>query len=527
MVGMIVTVARVLGQTAPARPRTRGMVGMLGALMLAVWLMAVAVTPALAADPVTFTMARNADMLTFDPVATQDDPSIFVELQVYDRLVKLAASNTGVEPELATSWKVAPDGLSATFTLRQGVKFSDGSPLTAEDVVFSLTRAIDPKGSWGFLFSPIKSVTKVDDKNVRLNMSEPFAPLLPALSTFAASIYSKTNFEKWGKDAGQHPLGTGAFVLESWQKGAQLALTKNPNYWQPGKPKLDRIVMRVVGDDNSRVLLLQSGQVDAIDAVPPNQVQPLMSAGQKVHKVEGTAILRYTLNEMVKPLDEANVRCAMAHAIDRAAVAKNIYFGQAVVARSLLPSSTLYHDPNADPVTFDLAKAKALLAKSSVPQGFTVSINLPAGNQTFQDVAQIWIAGLKQLGITLKIELLEQTTLIQMRNAEKYSIYNAAWTNDTPDPDELLGVALDFSSQNAAHTFYNNPKAKELLLQQRRELDPKKRQAIVTELQRIVNQDCPQIYVVHVPRIYATTAAISGFAPNSQGKYSFEDVTKK
>jgi peptide/nickel transport system substrate-binding protein len=126
--------------------------------------------------------------------------------------------------------------------------------------------------------------------------------------------------------------------------------------------------MRVVGDDNSRVLLLQSGQVDAIDAVPPNQVQPLMSAGHKVHKVEGTAILRYTLNEMVKPLDEANVRCAMAHAIDRAAVAKNIYFGQAVVARSLLPSSTLYHDPNADPVTFDLAKAKALLAKSSVPQ---------------------------------------------------------------------------------------------------------------------------------------------------------------
>jgi peptide/nickel transport system substrate-binding protein len=142
-------------------------------------------------------------------------------------------------------------------------------------------------------------------------------------------------------------------------------------------------------------------------------------------------------------------------------------------------------------------------------------------------VAQIWAAGLKQIGITLKVELLETTTLIQMRNAEKYSIYNAAWTNDTPDPDELLGVALDFSSQNAAHTFYNNPKAKELLLQQRRELDPKKRQGLVTELQRIVNQDCPQIYVVHVPRIYATTAAISGFAPNSQGKYSFEDVTKK
>ena len=250
-------------------------------------------------------------MLTFDPVVTEDDPSIFVELQVYDRLVKLAASNTGVEPELATSWKVAPDGLSATFTLRPGVKFSDGSPLTADDVVFSLTRAIDQKGSWGFLFSPVKSVTKVDDKTVRLNMSEPFAPLLPALSTFAGSIYSKANFEKWGKDAGQHPLGTGAFVLDSWQKGSQLVLTKNNQYWQSGKPKVDRIVMRVVGDDNTRVLQLQSGQVDIIDFVPLSQMATL---GQQPNITTQAFVIQQSsfliLNSTIKPLDDKNIRQA-------------------------------------------------------------------------------------------------------------------------------------------------------------------------------------------------------------------------
>ena len=421
--------------TIPARSRVWRLAGLVGVLMLAVPLGMVAATRSFAADPVTITMARNADMLTFDPASTEDDPSIFVELQIFDRLVKLNASNNGVEPELATAWTVAPDGLSATFTLRQGVKFSDGSPLTADDVVFSLTRAIDPKGSWGFLFSPVKSVTKVDDKTIRLKMSEPFAPLLPALSTFAGEHLLEGELREVGQGRRRSiPLGTGAFMLESWQKGSQLALVKNPNYWQPGKPKVDRIVFRVVGDDNSRVLLLQSGQVDIIDFVPPNQVQPLMGAGQKIQKVEGTAILRYTLNETVKPLDEANVRCAMAHTIDRAAVAKNIWFGQAIVARSLLPSSTLYHDPNADPVTFDIAKAKALLAKSSVPNGFTVSAHIDAGNHGYQDVTHIWAAGLKQIGITLKVELLEQTTLIQMRNAEKYSIYNAAWTNDTRYP---------------------------------------------------------------------------------------------
>ena len=164
----------------------------------------------------TATFARIADIFTFDPYNTQDDRSIFTELQVYDRLVKLSADGKGVSPELATTWSVTSDGLSATFTLRSGVKFSDGTALTADDVVYSLSRAIDQNGSWGFLFSPISAVTKVDEQTIKVQMTQAFAPLLLALSTFAASIYSKANFVKWGKDAGAHPLGTGAFMLNRW-----------------------------------------------------------------------------------------------------------------------------------------------------------------------------------------------------------------------------------------------------------------------------------------------------------------------
>ena len=483
--------------------------------------------PSAGAPAVTLTMARNADMLTWDPFPTGDDPSIFTQMVVYDRLVKLAPSNKDVQPELATSWKMSPDGLTATFAMRQGVKFSDGSPLTADDVVLSLTRAIDQKSEWGFLFSPVKSVGKVDENTIAMHMSEPFAPLLAALSTFAASIYSKAQFEKYGQEMAQHPLGTGAFTLESWQKGSQITLVKNQNYWQPGKPKIDRIIMRVVGDDNTRVLQLQSGQVDLIDFVPPNQVQQIRGAGQKVYAVNGTAVLRYTLNETIKPLDEVNVRAALAHAVDREAVAKNVYFGLATVAKSLLPATTLYYDPNADPMTYDLAKAKAFLAKSSVPNGFTLTVQLPSGNQTLLDAATIWGNGLKEIGVTLKIQQVEATTLIQIRNAEHYTVYNAAWTNDTPDPDELMGVAMDFKSQHAAHTFYNNPEAQQLVAQARRELDPIKRQALYTQLQRIESRDAPQIYVVDVPRLYASSPNIVGFEPNSQGKYGFENVSKR
>lgn len=297
----------------------------------------------------TLVVARPADIFTFDPYNTQDDRSIFTELSVYDRLVKLSADGKGVEPELATSWTVASDGLTADFVLREGVKFWDGTPLTADDVVFSLTRAIDQKGSWGFLFSPVKSVAAVDAKTVRLTMSEPFAPLLPALSTFAASIYQKANFEKHGEAAGEHPLGTGAFMLESWNKGQEVILAKNPHYWQQGKPALDKVIFRVVGDDNARMLQLASGDVQIATDVPPNLTEQAKSSGANIAKVTGSGVGFITINEKVKPFDEAPVRCAMAHALDRKSIADSIYFGQAVPAKSILPSATFYYDPNTDP----------------------------------------------------------------------------------------------------------------------------------------------------------------------------------
>lgn len=475
----------------------------------------------------TITFARAADIFTFDPYNTQDDNSIFTELQVYDRLVKLSADGRGVDPELATKWKVADDGLSATFTLRDGVKFSDGSPMTADDVVFSLTRAIDQTGSWGFLFSPVKSVSKVDEKTVKMEMSEAFAPLLPALSTFAASIYSKANFDKYGDAVGEHPLGTGAFMLEQWDKGAKLTLAKNPNYWQAGKPSLDKVIFTVVGDDNARVLQLQSGTVDIIDFVPPNQIDQIKGSGAQVEQVDGTAVGWLTLNEAKKPLDEANVRCALAYAVDRQAIADTVYFGLAKPAKSIIPSTTLFYDANASPISFNLDTAKELLSKSSVPNGFDLTVTVPTGDSTRLAIAQIWGDALKKIGVNLTIEQVEATTAQEQYNTEKYTVRISAWTNDTPDPDEMMGAGLDYQVQNALHTGYRSDEVRNLVLQARKELDEATRAQLYSQIQTKVSQECPFIYTVEVPRLYASGAKVQGFAPNSQGKYSFEDVSKQ
>ena len=475
----------------------------------------------------TLTVARTADIFTFDPYNTQDDRSIFTEMELYERLVKLGADGKSTEPELATSWSVASNGMSATFQLRSGVQFSDGTPMTADDVVFSLKRDADQRGSWGFLFSPVKDVTKVNDHEVKITTSQPFAPLLPALSTFAASIYSKANSDKYGKAVGSHPLGTGAFKLDTWNKGSELILGRNPHYWQQGLPHLDKVIFKVVGDDNSRVLQLESGAVDALDAVSPEQVEGLKSKGVNVTEVNGTATTWAILNEAKKPLNEANVRLALAWAIDRNAVASTAYFGQAKPATSILPSSSLYATPDVNPPGYDLNKAKQYLSQSSVPNGFALPITIPAGDSAALNTAEIWAASLKKIGITLKINQEEATTAQDEYNTEKFTVRIAPWTNDTPDPDELLGVGLDYKPQNGLHTGYRSEQARALVTQARQELDPTKRGQLYRQLLQIANRDMPFIPIVEVPRIFASASTVHGFTPNTQGKYGFVTAWKK
>jgi peptide/nickel transport system substrate-binding protein len=464
------------------------------------------------------TFARSQDTFTWDIPEILDDPSIFTSLQVYDRLVRLAADGTTVEPELATEWRVADDGLSAEFDIRQGVMFSDGTPLTMDDVVFSLERDLDPEGNWGFLFTPVTGVTAVDEDTVRIEMSSPFTPLLLALSTFAAGITSKANVELHGDAAGENPLGTGAFFLDTWERGSRMVLKRNPHYWQEGKPALDEIVINVVGDDNARVLQLQSGEVDVIDHVPTTLVEQLSGGDTVVQRVEGTS-LRWLLMQMDHPpFDEQAVRCAMAWSFDREAIAANADQGIATVARSILPQATAYYS-EADPIGYDLDRAREFLAQSSVPDGFEFETFVASGDSGAMTTAQIWADSLSQIGVTVTITPIEATTLQQLQNSGEFTTAVKYWTNDTPDPDEQfgayfgLGIGLEDDDFEAA------------IAAAREEPDPALREQMYADLQQTVNEECYIAYIVNLPRLYATTTRVHGFEPNSQGKYGFENVT--
>src|SRR5919106_5242677 len=189
----------------------------------------------------TLTIAREQEPLSFDPVAVTDNGSIFVILTIFDQLVRINAESDKVEPALAESWDVSSDQLTYRFQLRDA-QFSDGSDVTAEDVVFSLNRAFSPKtSSYSFLFPTVDEVRARGKSTVEIRVSKPTVPLIDSLALFTASITPKRLVERDEEAFGRNPVGSGPFTLATFEKGRQTLLARNENYWQEGKPFLDEV----------------------------------------------------------------------------------------------------------------------------------------------------------------------------------------------------------------------------------------------------------------------------------------------
>jgi peptide/nickel transport system substrate-binding protein len=213
------------------------------------------------------TIARAADILSMDKTTTFDNSSIYVMEQIMEPLFMVSQDGTKVEPWLASDYKMSDDKLTYTITLRKGVKFSDGKPLTAADVKFSIDEDTKTGGDgWGFINAAIDKVTAVDDSTVEVKLKYPWAPLLADLSLFSNAIIPENYGGKTSEEFYKAPVGTGPFTWGEWKQGQSVKVVKNPDYWGD-KPHLDSVTWTVVPDANTRKLQLQGGQID-IDEFP-------------------------------------------------------------------------------------------------------------------------------------------------------------------------------------------------------------------------------------------------------------------
>ena len=474
----------------------------------------------------TLNFGRQTGPTQLDPANSIVEGDVYTLDKIFEPLY--ITSPAGVlTPWLAQGHTVSPDGKTWTFALRPGVKFSDGKPLQAADVVFSILRAAtDSAGPLSFLDFAIKSMKATNPSTVTFELSQPWAPFLSDVSVFANAILPKDFGGERESSFFANPVGTGPFLLKSFQKGAGAVLTRNRNYWQRGKPYLDEVNFSYIPDDNQRVEQLKGGEVDVISAVPPEQVRALKADSSIVLKAFGSwAVDLLFFNEKLPQYKDRHVRRAIAQAVNVPLIAQVTTFGTAQPGNSFFPPSLQYY-AKVPTLGHSVSAAKAELAKSKYPHGFSTSILVPSGNTQYVDAATIIQSELKVIGIDVTIQQLDDAAYTAAFEAFNYDAMINGATNDISDPDEMASFQVDVQDGGSKSfwTYYDDPAAISLVRRAETEFNPAKRASLYRQIQAIVAQDAPYIPLDYPPNIYAWQPAVNNFAVNPGGAYRLESV---
>jgi peptide/nickel transport system substrate-binding protein len=469
--------------------------------------------------------ARTADPETLDPSAAEDNEAIWTALNLYDCLYTVTPNGHGSMPWLATSHEISSDSRTWTFHLRPGVKFSDGKPVTSADVRFTLERAA--KGVNGYILASVDSIDEPDSSTVRIHTSHPWGPLLGDVSMYSNAILPNNLNGMTAAEFFQHPVGTGPFKLESWTKGQSLKLSRNPHYWRKGKPLLDSVEFTVVPDDNTRLLQLRGGQVDIIEFPPFSSISSLQqTSGIKVDLFTSTWVSYIAMNEKRPEFADVHVRRAISYAVDRSSIIRAVLFGHGQPAASFFSPGWAFYNPRTTRLWYDLTAAKAEIAKSAYPHGFSATYAVDAGDTNNSAIAQIVQANLKEIGIDLTIQSYDVSTITEMQQKGQYDLYPSYYTLDIGDPDENVPWAIDpvYGGTNSLYTWYNNPELLKLTYSSESTIDPQKRAQIYASMQEMVANDAPFVELYYQPYAYAQSTAVGGFAVPPTGSYHLEDM---
>jgi peptide/nickel transport system substrate-binding protein len=480
----------------------------------------------------TVTIVRNEDAQGFDKTMVFSNGSIWIYVNLWETMTNSSADGRSVEPWIAESWEQSKDKLTWTFKIKDGVMFSDGSPMTSEDIKFSLDEASSTKGGWEFINSAIKAVTAPDPTTLVIETKYAWAPLLADLACPNNGIVPKDYGGRSKADFYNSPVGTGPFMWGEWKKGTSTTLKKNPHYWRKDSagtqlPYLDEVVWSVVADDNTRNVQVQGGQAQIDENPPFSTLEQLQSSGKvDVTLFPSTRTDYILMNQKVNYFQDQNVRLAVSYAIDREALVKAILFGHGTPANSLFMPTVPFYDKATPGQSFDMDKAKQALAASKHPDGFSITWSAMSGDSTDAAIAQVLQASLKELGITMSIKNVDPSALHAQETAQNYQIAHSYWTMDIADPDELVQFAV--LPEGGGHSFdtgYLDKNAQNLARKAEREFDATKRQALYSELQKVLAESAFLPPLWYQPMPYATAKSVKGFFVKPTGLYDMGVVS--
>ena len=483
-------------------------------------------TPAAAQPARTLVIGLVAEPVNLDPAQVTDLNSNRVGRRVVETLVTFPDESTQIVPGLAESWTISKDGLQYTFKLRSGVKFHDGTPLTAEAVKFSIERQINsdhPAHKLGkypfanFFFGNVKAVEALSDDRVAFLLKEPRASFLAILTAGAASIVSPTAVMKAGPDYPLQPVGTGPFKFASWDRGQRVVLEKNPAYWK-FPVKLDRVIYRPIVEDQARLTELLTGSLDLIVGVPPDFVGQLETGGKvSVLKQVGAHVWYLGINNQKKPFDDKRVRQALNYAVNKDAIVRDVLKGTGTPSRGPVLPNTWAADAALKAYPYDPDRAKKLLAEAGYPNGFSTTLWVPesgSGMQSPVAMSTVMQSNLKAVGVNVTLQTMEWGAYLAKLRTKEQELFALSWMAGTEDPDMVMYPLLHSSQwtpNGPNRALYKNPKFDDLLQQARLTTDQARRASIYKEAQRLLVDDAPWVFVDHEIQIAALGRRVQGF----------------
>lgn len=483
-----------------------------------------------AAGSDTLLYGRGGDANTLDPINTDIGESVKVIVNLFDTLVTYHQETLELVPSLATQWTRSEDGLTWTFSLREGVKFHDGEPLDAAAVVFSFERLLndnhpavyDSARPYQPNFKMIERVEARDDLTVVFHLKEPSAVFLNNLAMFPASVVSPKSVTKSGKQFATNPVGSGPFKFARWKRDQQIVLEAFPDYWD-GKPGVQRVIFLPIAEAATRVQQLKQGTIHFAEDLPPTELDAVASLpGIKIQEQVALNVGYLTLQTEKPPLNNLKVRQAIGHAINKVELVKVVYAGHARPAVNMVPPAMWgHHDKLADRA-FNLDEAKRLIGEAAREDGFTLPIKLrlsimsqprPYMQQPLQ-TATLIKDSLAQIGIELTVDPRPIGQHFEYLMAGRHELGLAGWTTDNSDPDNFLYSLLDsdnISEHGNNLSRYRNEEVHQLLTAAQRELDTEKRLAMYHRVQELCLAEAPVVPLVHTEIRLAQRANVQGY----------------
>ena len=476
--------------------------------------------------PNVLIVGQIAEPQSLDPHTVTATNDFRILVNIYDGLVRYKNGTLEVEPALALSWEVSEDGKTYTFKLRPGVTFHDGTPFNAQAVKFNFDRMLNEQHPFyntgpfplSFNFSSIETVNVIDDSTVEFKLKEAFAPFLSNLAYPTGLIVSPAAVEQYGKDYGRHPSGTGPFKFVEWQSSQRVVVERNPDHWD-GAPALEAVVFRPITDANTRVAEMMAGGIDVMVEVPPDNLANFRNdSAFTVAEQVGPHVWFSILNTREGPFKDKRVRQAANYAVNKQGLVDNVLQGTATVSAGPIPPAFNWVKSEVTPYPHDPEKAMALLAEAGV-ENPEVTFFITEGGSGMLDPVTMGTAiqaDLQAVGFKVKIETYEWNSFLAQVNgglADKADMAEMAWM--TNDPDTLPYLALRSAAlpeQGGFNSgYYQNKQLDEIIEKARTSTDQAERASLYAQVQQIVHDDAPWLFVANWKQNAVTRANVQGF----------------